>query len=307
MNEQGSVPIAGDERQAAAAASGASGGSPAAASSGVGQQLRAAREARGLGLADVAHALKLGPGQVAALENEEWQLLPGNTMIRGFVRNYARLFDLDGEQLMRGLDAAQLQQKPQLAASAGTSASLPSPAGRRSERRDYVAAVAGLLLLALALLVYFFAPLQEWQARLMEMIAPRSLAPHAERAPPAPALPTAVDTAPRATPAESVTTLSAPNATVLAAAASLSADAAPAGGGELRLSFAQSAWVEVRDAMGQTIVSGMMPAASQREIAGQAPFSLVIGNATQVTLQHRGRMIDLAPHSKGDVARLTVE
>ena len=59
--------------------------------------------------------------------------------------------------------------------------------------------------------------------------------------------------------------------------------------------------------MGQMIVSGMMPAASQREIVGQAPFSLVIGNATQVTVQYRGRLIDLAPHSKGDVARLTVE
>ncbi|EXI68282.1 MAG: cytoskeletal protein RodZ [Candidatus Accumulibacter sp. SK-11] len=59
--------------------------------------------------------------------------------------------------------------------------------------------------------------------------------------------------------------------------------------------------------MGQILVSGMIPAASQREIGGQPPFSLVIGNATQVTVQYRGRMIDLAPHSKGDVARLTVE
>jgi cytoskeleton protein RodZ len=45
----------------------------------------------------VAQSLKLGPRQVAALENEDWQSLPGNTMIRGFVRNYARLLNIDVE------------------------------------------------------------------------------------------------------------------------------------------------------------------------------------------------------------------
>jgi len=304
MNEQGILPLPPEERPAA---TGTAGEPSALAAGGVGQQLRAAREERGLSLAEVAQSLKLGQGQVAALENEEWQLLPGNTMIRGFVRNYARLFDLDVEQLMRGLDAARLQQKPQLAASAGTSATLPSPSGRRAERRDYLAVVGGLLLLALAVLVYFFAPLKEWQERLIEMIESRSVAPQVQRAQPAPALPTAADSAPRVAPAESVTSGSAPNATVLAAAASPSAAVAAAGGGDLRLSFAQSAWIEVRDAMGHLVVSGMMPAGSQREVGGQAPFSLVIGNATQVTLHHRGRVIDLAPHSKGDVARLTVE
>ena len=302
MSEQGSFSLPPDERPVATVAAGES---PALVAGGVGQQLRAAREARGLSVSEVAQSLKLGPRQVAALESEEWQLLPGNTMIRGFVRNYARLFNLDVEPLMRGLDAVQLQQRPQLAASAGTSASLPTPPGRRAERRDYLAVLGGLLLLAMAVVVYFFAPLDEWQARLIEVIENRSAASRTERSPPAPALPTTGDSAPRVAPAESVATVSAPHATVLAAAASPSAEAATSGG--LRLSFAQSAWVEVRDAMGQTIVSGMMPAGSQREIGGQAPFSLVIGNATQVTLQYRGRMIDLAPHSKGDVARLTVE
>jgi len=302
MSEQGILPLPPEESTAAAAAGVAAGASTAAPAGGVGQQLRAAREARGLSLAEVAQSLKLGQGQVAALENEEWQLLPGNTMIRGFVRNYARLFGLDVEQLMRGLDAAELQQKPQLAASAGTSAHLPPPAGRRVERRDYLAVFGGLLLLGLAVLVYFFAPLEQWQVRLSELIESRSAAPRAQ---PAPAAPAAVESTTRPAASESVTTVSAPNATVLAAASS-AADAA-ATGGDLKLSFAQSAWVEVRDAMGQMIVSGMMPAASQREIGGQAPFSLVIGNATQVTVHYRGRVIDLAPHSKGDVARLTVE
>jgi cytoskeleton protein RodZ len=81
-----------------------------------------------MSLADAAQSLKLGPRQVEALEAEDWKSLPGNTMIRGFVRNYARLLNLDADALMRALDAAQLQQKAQLEASAGTTASLPHSA-----------------------------------------------------------------------------------------------------------------------------------------------------------------------------------
>ena len=93
----------------------------------VGEQLRAEREARGLSIEDVAVALKLSPRQVDALEAGDWASLPGATIIRGFVRNYARLLRLDPEHLMMQLDAAQLPQRAHLDISAGTSAALPQP------------------------------------------------------------------------------------------------------------------------------------------------------------------------------------
>ena len=39
----------------------------------VGEQLSAARKARGLEVVDVAQTLKLGPRQVEALENGDWR------------------------------------------------------------------------------------------------------------------------------------------------------------------------------------------------------------------------------------------
>jgi len=69
------------------------------------EQLRAARKARLLEEIDVAQALKLGPRQVEALENGDWQGLPGQTFIRGFVRNYARLIQIDSAPLMLQLDS----------------------------------------------------------------------------------------------------------------------------------------------------------------------------------------------------------
>jgi len=272
----------------------------------VGQQLRAAREARNMSLAEAAQSLKLAPRQVEALEAEDWAALPGNTMIRGFVRNYARLLNIDSDLLMRGLDAAQLQQTLHLEISAGTSASLPQ-AGRRVERRDYLAALAGMLLLSLAVLAYFYVPADFWRDKIGGLLGRgASQAPvEAPAPPPVVAVPKAAATG------ESVTVLATPHATLLSdmAAAPIrpaGGAAAPAGGG-LKLSFAQPAWVEVRDGRGQTIFAELGSAGSQREIDGQPPFSLVVGNATHVKLEYRGRAIELAPRSKDDVARLTVE
>jgi DNA-binding XRE family transcriptional regulator len=70
----------------------------------VGQQLREVREARGLTVADVSKAIKLGPRQVVAIEADDWPSLPCTTIIRGFVRNYARLLELNPDLLMRALD-----------------------------------------------------------------------------------------------------------------------------------------------------------------------------------------------------------
>ena len=54
---------------------------------GVGRELAAAREARGLALADVAQQLKFAPRQLEALEQENIEALPGHTITRGMVRN----------------------------------------------------------------------------------------------------------------------------------------------------------------------------------------------------------------------------
>ena len=60
----------------------------------VGEKLRLAREALGMSATDMAHALKLGQRQLEALEAGNWLGLPGNTFVRGFVRNYARLVNI---------------------------------------------------------------------------------------------------------------------------------------------------------------------------------------------------------------------
>ena len=101
----------------------------------VGQQLRAAREARGLTADDVAKAIKLSFRQVKALEADDWPNLPGKTIIRGFVRNYARLLNLNSDQLMTELDRLHMPQAPELDIPTGPTVNLQNDG--KTDRRDF--------------------------------------------------------------------------------------------------------------------------------------------------------------------------
>lgn len=94
-----------------------------------GAKLRAAREAAGLSVDAVAQQLKLAPKQVTALEEDDWQRLPGRTFARGFARNYARFVRLDPDAVLALLpapDAAPALQRPALAASPRAIGEIPA-------------------------------------------------------------------------------------------------------------------------------------------------------------------------------------
>lgn len=65
----------------------------------VGNKLREARTRRKLSLADAEAATKIRGRYLQAIENDEWDQLPGDTYARAFVRTYGRFLGLDGERL----------------------------------------------------------------------------------------------------------------------------------------------------------------------------------------------------------------
>lgn len=66
---------------------------------GVGNKLREARTRRHLGLQEVEEATKIRGRYLQAIENEDWDQLPGDTYTRAFIRTYAGFLGLDGERL----------------------------------------------------------------------------------------------------------------------------------------------------------------------------------------------------------------
>jgi cytoskeleton protein RodZ len=66
---------------------------------GVGATLREVRTRRKIDLESVEAAVKIRVRYLRAIENEEWDLLPGDAYARGFVRTYANFLGLDGNRL----------------------------------------------------------------------------------------------------------------------------------------------------------------------------------------------------------------
>ena len=62
--------------------------------------LRERREAMGVTLAEVEVATRIRQKYLSALEAEEWHLLPGEVVGRGFLRNYADYLGLDPQEIM---------------------------------------------------------------------------------------------------------------------------------------------------------------------------------------------------------------
>jgi hypothetical protein len=66
---------------------------------GIGPTLRKARNRRKVELSEVEAAIKIRVRYLQAIENEEWDALPGDAYARGFIRTYAYYLGLDGERL----------------------------------------------------------------------------------------------------------------------------------------------------------------------------------------------------------------
>ena len=65
----------------------------------IGASLRDARRRLGLEVKEVEERTKIRARYIRALENEEWDTLPGPAYIRGFLRTYGAMLGLDGEML----------------------------------------------------------------------------------------------------------------------------------------------------------------------------------------------------------------
>lgn len=63
----------------------------------IGSSLREARTRRGLSPADVHRAIRIRERYLTALEEERWELLPGDAYGKGFLRTYADFLGLHGQ------------------------------------------------------------------------------------------------------------------------------------------------------------------------------------------------------------------
>lgn len=118
---------------------------------GIGATLREARNRRKVGLSEVEAAIKIRVRYLQAIENEEWDALPGGAYTRGFIRTYASYLGLDGERLAddyrRSMEPAGGERVPKRVE--------PVPTGARKSRSRLSSRLlfAGISLLLVAAVV----------------------------------------------------------------------------------------------------------------------------------------------------------
>lgn len=71
----------------------------------VGKKLAQARLKRGLSLDEVAHATKLRPEKILALESDDYTGFPSNAYVKGFLKNYARYLGVDVAAVLASIDS----------------------------------------------------------------------------------------------------------------------------------------------------------------------------------------------------------
>ena len=270
-----------------------------AAEIGPGSMLAQLRGERGLSVADVAQRLKYGTRQIEALETGDFGRLPGATFVRGIIRSYAKLLDADPQPLLKAFDR---EHAPVELAVDLRAKRVPFPDGVKRGTSLYL----GLTLLVLAVVL---GVLYEWHAEVLAWLDGTPAAPAASAG-------GANDTAAAVLPVASVPTADTVAPQPSAVPAPMPAPAvvarritSPANRGEARvhLVFEDESWVEIKDRDGRTLMWQLNPRGSQRVVEGRPPLSVVIGNAAAVRLSYNDHPVDLKPHVKVEVARLTLE
>jgi cytoskeleton protein RodZ len=113
----------------------------------VGTALRDARVHHGLSMDEVSNRIKFAPRQIEALEADDFAHLPEIAFVRGFVRSYARLLQLDDVPLLAALPHAP-EQSISLEAKALTEVPYPDI---YTERKQNIIWLAAALVVAVIL------------------------------------------------------------------------------------------------------------------------------------------------------------
>ncbi len=312
--------------------------------SGIGPQLRAAREARNLTIVDVANKLKLSEETIAALEEERFDDLPGPAYVRGYIRNYARLVDLETHDMQVPPD----NTPPPL------TSFISRPATQIESNDLRIRAVTYTVIATLALLLFLWwqtqwgnrkqelaIPVVEQEAlqsgpppRELTAVKPPEAGPLTEQpgpagarardamaTPPLPSTSDVVAAAPATTGDSPETALpwennaidwaSAPSEPSSGVASTAAAEAPeieqPAlDQHKLVLQTAAQAWIEISDAEGNRLYYDLAAPEETISVDGVEPFNLVIGNANRVTLYYNGQAVDLAPLTTDSVANFSL-
>ncbi len=231
----------------------------------LGQRFRAAREARGLSISEVAEQIRIRVVYLTAIESEAWSEIGAAVYVRGFLRTYARFLGLDAEEVVAAFNLGE-GERGAIVPARGNIADIERAGGRRGLQLSPLIWIASLVaVILIAFVVYNELTLPKPSPiALFATAAPTPIASTGPSASPT-ALPSA---APRALPSGSVG---------LAPAALPSGSPLPDGSHTVTLRLTGICWIEV-SVDGAVASEGTFAAGTSKTFAGRN-IDVRVGNA----------------------------
>lgn len=295
-----------------------------------GKHIREARESRGLGREEVAAQLRLNVRLITALEEDDYDALPGQTFISGYLRSYARLLGMPEHSFVAHVAAAN-QPPPLVAASV-----------KRKEisSRDGIARLGTYLIIG----VMIVSVAMWWMGRQEEIEPQDSLSTTAPvesqgelpvdvaevgeelsvvlpgntveteetetsqtqaQEPPSSNVVLGDELTVDEEASEDVMPASqdTPAPTVIAKRITPPplTDAIPQS--KLELHYDEDSWTEVKDNAGRQLLYRLIKADERLVLRGEAPFHVFLGYAPGVSVYYNDELFDHSPFQRRDVAR----
>ncbi|MBL0519849.1 cytoskeleton protein RodZ [Aeromonas enteropelogenes] len=298
---------------------------------GPGQLLRNAREQLGWTREQVASRIHLRLTLIAAIESDTYDKHTSHTFIRGYLRTYAKLVGIPEETILAAYDKLGLTPPDNIDMQ---SFSRRSRQQANDSRLKVVTWLVILVLIGLSVAWW-------WQSTARRSAGDEALAatemsastsvvatetvPGAESlAPVTDATEPVIDAAAPAAVSDATGTL-APEAAVLpeenpsaavstqaesstsdVAATDESAASEPASTPQLKMSFTADCWLDVKDANGKTLYSGLKKANDELVLEGAEPLKLIVGAPMAVKLEYKGQSFDMSRYNNGRTARFSL-
>ena len=306
-----------------------------------GETLRQARENNGWTLAEVALKLNLTVSSLSNLETGAFDKLPGHTFARGYIRAYAKLLGMDQASLVRefdlytGTDAngsnvhslGRIEEPVRVSHTILRIVSLllliavvgggfiwwQDQTSMRA--KDLVGLTPEHVEVEGADGTTRIHPIDEPEDQAVaEARAEGDAAAVEPAAEPAgtttlelPATAPGATVVPAAAPvAQPAPAVVAPAAAIVAPAATpVAATAAPvAGAGKVSVQYTADCWTQVTDGTGKVLFGGLKRKGENLEVSGKPPLTLRLGYARGAQVAYNGQVVDVAPFTSGETARL---
>lgn len=283
----------------------------------LGQRLCAAREAQGWSRTEIAARLKLPLSLIGKLESDDYEGLTEGVFLRGYLGSYAKLVGVPVEQ---AASVAEAHARPAPLVATGTISRSRYLFDRYSVSATYLILTAIIVVPAVWLATH--GGLEQNLARTTPLDPPASVSPapqdtaaapdaatnpadmaSAESAPPASANPAQVPP-----PVEQAPVIASMTPFTASAPApeppKPAEEAAGTGAHTLQLKLSQASWVEILGANGQRLEYGTLAAGSERSYRSDGAVSVRIGNVQGAEVRSDGKLIELTPFQRGNVAHV---